>query len=134
MNKRIVERLALLANQLDLKGLGEEANSIDRIISAAIPPDVVSEWETIRAISKKTLSSFPVDNFKITSFEEDNTIKYLVKAIGKPGTQEMWYTTDGKGYQMLILVGGDEFGTHEEERTFLEAVDKAFPNLVFEVE
>lgn len=99
----------------------------------SLPLDIVAEWENIKEISKQTIKSFPIDNnFTIESFQEDRITKYLVKVIGTPN-QEMQYYTDGKGRQMLILVGGDEFGTPEEERAFMFALTEKFPDLILEV-
>lgn len=90
------------------------------------------EWNKILEIVAKTLPQYVIKNYTVKKTADSSTEVNLV--FTTKNTPIMKFVTNGKGFRMLQVLGGEELGSHAEERAFMSALYKAFPGIVFDVE
>lgn len=91
-----------------------------------------SEWNKILGIIIETLPSYDAKNYTVKKTNDSPTeVSLVFTTTNKP---IMKFITNGKGFRMLQVIGGEELGSHEEERAFMNELYKTFPGIVFDVE
>ena len=91
-----------------------------------------SEWNKILGIITETLPGYDVKNYTVKKTADSPTEVNLVFTTKNNPT--MKFITNGKGFRMLQVLGGEELGSHAEERAFMSSLYKAFPGIAFDVE
>lgn len=91
-----------------------------------------SEWNKILEIIAKTLPQYVIKDYAVKKTADSSTEVNLV--FTTKNTPIMKFITNGKGFRMLQVLGGEELGSHAEERAFMSSLYKSFPGIVFDVE
>lgn len=108
------------------------ANKIDPISAIFDSEAGYSEWNKIINIITETLPGYDVKNYTVKKTNDSSTEVNLVFTTSSDPIVK--FITNGKGFRMLQVIGGEELGSHEEERAFMSKLYRVFPGIVFDVE
>lgn len=108
------------------------ANKVDPISAIFDSEAGYSEWNKILSIMTETLPDYDTKDYTVKKINNSSAeVNLVFTTSSDPITK---FITNGKGFRILQIIGGEELGSHEEERAFMSKLYDVFPGIVLDVE